>query len=219
MRQRTVKHLEEKLENNSTYLVKEPREMKGKWHDIFGNSNPIYLEIGCGKGQFILKHALEEPEKNFIAVEAQKTIVLRALEKAEENKVSNLFIFSDYVNDLNDYFEKDELDGIYLNFSDPWPKERYAKRRLTYRKRLLNYSEILKKDSIIEFKTDNDVLFKFTEEELEAVGFEILEKTQDLHASEYISKNFTTEYEDKFKDLAKNINYVKFKCEKKGHNE
>ena len=132
MRQRTVKNLEEKLELNSSFLIREPRECKGKWAEVFGNSNPIFLEIGCGKGQFIFKHASQNPDKNYIAIEGQESVALRALEKAENGGLQNLRVFMDFVNDIKDYFEEGELTGIYLNFSDPWPKARHAKRRLTF---------------------------------------------------------------------------------------
>ena len=211
MRQRTIKNIDEKLELNSSFLIREPKTYKGRWAEVFGNKNPIYLEIGCGKGQFIFKHAEASPEKNFIAVEGQNNVVLRALEKAEEKGQENLRIFIDFVNDLHDYFEEGELAGLYLNFSDPWPKARHAKRRLTYHKRLLNYREVLKDDGVIEFKTDNDNLFDFTLEEIEEAKLQVLEVTRDLHSSEYDSKNMTTEYEDKFSNAGKNINYVKFK--------
>ena len=116
MRQRNIKNLNEKLDMNSSFLIDNPKECKGKWSDIFGNDNPVYLEIGCGKGQFIMKQAQEFPKRNFIAIEGQSNVVLRALQKAEVNKCKNLRIFIDYVNDLEDYFEKRELSGIFLNF-------------------------------------------------------------------------------------------------------
>lgn len=211
MRQRNVKNLEEKLELNSSFLIRAPRELKGKWAQEFGNDNPIYLEIGCGKGQFIFNHASNNPDKNYIAIEGQENVALRALEKAEQGGLKNLRIFIDYVQDLKDYFEEGELEGIYLNFSDPWPKARHAKRRLTYHKRLMNYKEVIGPDGCIEFKTDNDGLFEFTREEIKEHGFEMLEVTTDLHASDYVSKFTTTEYEDKFRNNGKNINYVKIK--------
>lgn len=211
MRQRNVKNLEEKLELNSSFLIKEPREFKGKWAEEFGNDKPIYLEIGCGKGQFIFTQATENPDCNYIAIEGQENVALRALQKAEQGGLNNLRIFIDYVQDLKDYFEEGELEGIYLNFSDPWPKARHAKRRLTYHKRLFNYKEVIGKEGCIEFKTDNDGLFEFTMEEIQDYGFQILEMTRDLHQSDYESKNITTEYEDKFRKGGKNINYVKIK--------
>ena len=211
MRQRSVKNLEEKLELNSSFLIRDPREVKGKWSEVFGNKNPIYLEIGCGKGQFIFTYANKNPDKNYIAIEGQENVALRALEKAEQGGLQNLRIFIDFVNDIKDYFEEGELAGVYLNFSDPWPKARHAKRRLTYHKRLANYKEVIGAEGLIEFKTDNDELFEFSLEEIELGGYEVLEVTRDLHNSEFTSKEITTEYEDKFRNGGKNINYVKIK--------
>lgn len=211
MRQRNIKNLDEKLRMNSGFLVQEPEKFKGKWHEIFENHNPIYLEIGSGKGKFIFDMAYSNPDKNYIAIEGQSNVALRALEKAEAGQLPNLRIFIAYVHDLKDYFDRGELEGIYLNFSDPWPKARHAKRRLTYRDRLLNYREILNGNGAVEFKTDNDGLFEFTLEEIEACGARILEQTADLHASTFKSRDITTEYEDRFKGKGKNINYVKFK--------
>lgn len=212
MRQRTVKNLEEKLESNSSYRVMDPRAVKGKWHELFGNDGPIYLEIGCGKGKFILTRAEQNPSANFIAVEGQENVILRAMEKAEAAGLPNLRLFIDFVNDIGDYFEKGELAGIYLNFSDPWPKARHDKRRLTYHKRLENYFSIMGEDGFVEFKSDNDGLFEFTLEEIPLVPhLEMVEMTRDLHKSEYESRLVTTEYEDKFHESGKNINYVKIK--------
>lgn len=219
MRQRNIKNLEARLAENASFLIEDPRAMRGKWGQVFGNGNPIFLEIGCGKGKFILSKAMEHPDCNFIAVEGQENVILRAMEKAEaagrENGLSNLRLFIDYINDLNDYFEPGELAGIYLNFSDPWPKARHYKRRLTYRGRLLNYFQVLDEDGAIEFKTDNDGLFAFTMEEIEALiasdGIVIAEKTEDLHSTDFAGRLTTTEYEDKFKAAGKNINYVKIK--------
>ena len=214
MRQRTVKNLEEKMANNSSFLIKEPREAKGHWAEIFGNTNPVYLEIGCGKGKFILTRAQRNPEANYIAVEGQENVILRAMEKAEAAGLANLRLFNDFVNDLNDYFEKGELAGVYLNFSDPWPKARHDKRRLTYHKRLENYFQVMDEAGFVEFKTDNEGLFEFTLEEialLEEKGLKMAEMTRDLHGEDcsYESRLVTTEYEDKFSAAGKNINYVK----------
>ncbi|MFR1343097.1 MAG: tRNA (guanosine(46)-N7)-methyltransferase TrmB [Anaerovoracaceae bacterium] len=211
MRQRNIKNLDEKLRQNSQFLVEDPAQHKGKWARVFGNDNPIYLEIGCGKGQFIMKRAASCPSANYIAIEGQSNVALRALEKAQAEGMENLRIFIAYVHDLEDYFEAGELAGIYLNFSDPWPKARHFKRRLTYRQRLLNYKKVLGRDGFVEFKTDNDGLFEFSLEEIQEAGLEITEVTGDLHSEEYESKDFTTEYEDRFSKAGKNINYVKFK--------
>ena len=210
MRQRNIKNLSERIEQNSRLLIEEPGDCKGRWAEIFGNGNPIYLEIGCGKGNFITKHAFAEPDCNFIACEGQMSVVLRALEKAEASGSGNLRVFIDFVNDLEAYFEVGELSGIYLNFSDPWPKARHEKRRLTYRDRLRDYAWALKPGGFVEVKTDNDALYDFTLEEIEAAGYQITEQTRDLHSSSFESKNTTTEYEDKFSGRGKNINYVRF---------
>ena len=216
MRQRTVKNLEERLEQNSSFVIENPREAKGRWAEIFGNRNPVYLEIGCGKGRFILTQAERNPQANFIAVEGQANVILRAMEKAEAAELSNLRLFIDFVNDLNDYFEPGELAGVYLNFSDPWPKARHDKRRLTYHKRLENYFQVMGEDGFVEFKTDNEGLFEFTLEEIQLLaekGLEMAEMTRDLHGtdSQLESRQVTTEYEDKFRAAGKNINYVKIK--------
>ncbi len=211
MRQRNIKNLQEKLEQNSGFLVREPETVKGRWAELFGNDNPIYLELGCGKGKFISRMAQDNPDRNYIAIEGQSNVALRALEKAQEGRLANLRIFIDYVHDLQDYFTEGELDGIYLNFSDPWPKARHAKRRLTHRNRLKNYREVLSDEGTVEFKTDNDGLFDFTMEELEEGGFEILQQTRDLHKSGFSAAEITTEYEERFKDAGKNINFVKFR--------
>ena len=214
MRQRNIKNLEEKLAANSAFLIENPRARRGHWAEVFGNNNPIFLEIGCGKGKFITSRAEANPDVNYIAAEGQSSVVLRAMEKAQESKLANLRIFIDFIHDLRDYFEEGELAGLYLNFSDPWPKARHAKRRLTYRKNLENYRQVMKPEAAIEFKTDNEGLFEFTLEEISEAGFSIIEMTRDLHSPEgkvlYESAQYTTEYEDKFSSAGKNINYVKF---------
>ncbi len=222
MRQRNIKNLDERIAASSARLVEDPCSLKGHWSELFGNDRPIYLEIGCGKGDFIISHAKAEPECNFIACEGQASVVLRTLEKAEANESDNLRVFIAYVHDLSDYFERGELSGIYLNFSDPWPKARHSKRRLTYRSYLRNYKELLSEDGFIEFKTDNDGLFEFTLEEIAECGYEIVEMTRDLHASlapvadstdegSYAAKSrtFKTEYEKRFIECGKNISFVR----------
>ena len=216
MRQRNIKNLDERLAANSAFLIDDPRACRGRWAEIFGNDNPIMLEIGCGKGKFITSRAAANPDVNYIAAEGQSSVVLRAMEKAQESQLCNLRIFIDFIHDLRDYFEEGELSGLYLNFSDPWPKARHAKRRLTYHKNLENYRSVLGEDGFIEFKTDNEGLFEFTLEEIEAAGCSIVEMTRDLHGEEAalgpyatISRTYTTEYEQKFSAKGKNINFVR----------
>lgn len=209
MRQRNIKDLYIKIAENSFALVENPTLFKGKWHEVFNNQNPIYLEIGCGKGSFILKKAMSDENANYIAIEGQANVCLRALEKAEAKKQKNLKVIIGFVNDLKEFFSEGELSGIYLNFCDPWPKARHDKRRLTYHKRIENYREVMNDRGFIEFKTDNEGLFNFTLDEIKLLGIEPKEISGDLANSQFESKNFTTEYEEKFKKLGKKINYLK----------
>lgn len=212
MRQRKIKNIDEKLLNFAEFIVEDPAEMRGKWAEFFGNGRPIYLEIGCGKGQFITVHSKREPECNFIAIEGNESVVLRALQKAETEKLNNVKFVLEYVQDLREFFADGELAGIFLNFSDPWPKDRHAKRRLTYGKRLKQYCQVIEEGGSIRFKTDNELLYNFTLEQIEEEQLEILEMSRDLHHSPYAEHNITTEYEDKFAGIGKNINYVKIKA-------
>ena len=213
MRQRKAKDLDRRLSECSELMTVPAGENED--FKYFDNGGELYLEIGCGKGNFIIKKALDNPLKNFIAIEGQETVILRALEKAKASKlvdgdmILNLKFMMSFVDNMNDFFEEKQLSGIYLNFSDPWPKARHAKRRLTYRKRLEDYGWAVKPGGFIEIKTDNDALYEFTLEEIAAVGYEISEQSRDLHSSGFDSKNTTTEYEEKFKKNGKNINYVK----------
>lgn len=218
MRQRKAKDLDKRLQECSMYMIESPGDGN---KDYFNDDKDLFLEIGCGKGQFIIKKAKDNPDADFIAIEGQETVILRALEKAKEEDerqqnesdckqgLSNLKFMLTFVHTIDKFFNENQLSGIYLNFSDPWPKARHAKRRLTYRKRLQDYSKAIKKGGFIEIKTDNDALYDFTLEEIDAVGCKIAEQTRDLHNSNYASRFTTTEYEDRFKDKGKNINYVK----------
>lgn len=225
MRQRKAKDMEQRLENCKDLMVQQATPEA--WKTCFENNEAdLYLEIGCGKGQFILKKAMAEPGNNFIAIEGQETVILRALEKTaaacgreikndkievseQKRTIPNLKFACTFVEEMSELFYEGQLSGIYLNFSDPWPKARHAKRRLTYRERLKDYGWALKDGGFIEIKTDNDGLFEFTLEEIAETSFEIVEMTRDLHESDYRSKDFTTEYEEKFNSQGKNINYVK----------
>ena len=209
MRHRKVKNLDERIDANKEFLVEEATAHKGHWRELFGNEGRLYLELGCGKGKFITARAMADQEANFIGIEGLDAVIVRGLEKATENEVKNVRYVMEYVKDIRDFFEEGELDGIYLNFSDPWPKARHAKRRLTYGDTLLKYKQVLKPEGFIAFKTDNEGLFDFTMEEIERLGFEIKEMSRDLHNSDLAAKEFTTEYEEKFHGYGKNINYVK----------
>lgn len=211
MRQRRPKNLEERLGEFQDILVSGPGCRKGHWKETMNCSGRLFAEIGCGKGQFITARALAAPDDGFVGIEGQRSVLLRACEKLRESEITNVRLIGEFVNDPQDFFEEGELDGIYLNFSDPWPKARHKKRRLTYRDRLRSYEKVLKKEGFIEFKTDNDELFAFTIEEVEACGYETEESTEDLHSSDFESRNFRTEYEDRFRKLGKKINYIRFR--------
>lgn len=209
MRQRKVKNEEERLNEFGKNLIRNPRDHKGRWQELFGNQNDIYIEIGCGKGKFIITKAQENPDKNFIGIEGQGSVLLRALEKAEQVHLSNLIFLKEFMLDVEEYFAGSEISGIYLNFSDPWPKDRHAKRRLTHSRYLDGYKNILKPDHTIEFKTDNDELFQFALSEFKQNGLSLEEVTEDLHSSVFPAQLVTTEYEEKFKSANKTINYCK----------
>ena len=143
MRQRKVKNEEERLAENNEYLISEPKDRKGNWSGVFGNDNPIFAEFGCGKGKFIMTLAERNPDRNYIAVEGRGSIILRALEKAGQKGLKNIVFVHEYMKDVKEFFAQKELSGIYLNFSDPWPKDRHAKRRLTHSKYLDGYRNVL----------------------------------------------------------------------------
>ena len=212
MRQRKAKDLDRRLEECAELMIDNPEP--DKWQEYFGRDANTFVEIGCGKGNFIIKKAMDNPECNFVAIEGQETVILRAMEKVLELReegvpLDNLRFMCTFVNDMRDLFASESLAGIYLNFSDPWPKARHAKRRLTHRNRLMNYGQVVKEGGFVEFKTDNDDLFEFTLEEIGETNYAIMEQTRNLHGSQYDSRLTMTEYEHKFYEQGKNINYVK----------
>lgn len=166
---------------------------------IFTNDNPIWIEIGMGKGTFIMEMARLNPNINFVGIEKYSSVLLRAVQKQEEAMLENVKFIRMDAEYICDVFAKDEVDKIFLNFSDPWPKKRTAKRRLTSRQFLERYDAILKADGVIEFKTDNEVLFDFSLEEVEETKWNLVAVTRDLHHDETMNKgNVMTEYEAKF---------------------
>lgn len=192
----------------SPYVVQEERQPKvaGTWHEIFGNENPIHIEIGMGKGKFIHTMAKLHPEINYVGIEKYSSVLLRAIQKMEVEELPNLKFLRMDAEDIAKVFGAEEVDRIYLNFSDPWPKDRHAKRRLPSREFLARYDVILKKDAFLEFKTDNRELFDFAVEELEPAGWEADFITYDLHADEKLMEgNVMTEYEEKFSAMGNPI--------------
>ncbi len=183
----------------SPLVVHEPESLKGRWQERFGNDHPIRIEIGMGKGKFIHELAGRNPRINYIGIEKYSSVLLRGLQKMEAEPCSNLLFIRMDAEEIGEIFAPEEVDRIYLNFSDPWPKDRHAKRRLPSREFLERYDKILKKDGVLEFKTDNRALFDFALEELPAAGWEALKVTFDLHHEEEMMRdNVMTEYEEKF---------------------
>ncbi|MBE5960382.1 MAG: tRNA (guanosine(46)-N7)-methyltransferase TrmB [Lachnospiraceae bacterium] len=197
MRLRNVPGSQEFIAANE-FVVHEPESYKGKWHEFFGNNNPIHIEVGMGKGQFITALAMQNPDINYIGIEKYSSVLIRAIEKRTQVECNNLYFIRFDAENINTLFDKDEIDRIYLNFSDPWPKDRHAKRRLTSKEFLARYDQFLKKDGYIAFKTDNRPLFDFSLEQAPEAGWMLRDVTFDLHHSEYNEGNVMTEYEEKF---------------------
>lgn len=192
----------------SAYVIQEDtlEQRPGTWNTIFGNSNPIHIEIGMGKGKFIHTMAKEHPEINYIGIEKYSSVLLRAIQKMQEDEIPNLKFIRMDAEDIVKVFEQGEVDRIYLNFSDPWPKDRHAKRRLPSREFLARYDKILQKEGQLEFKTDNRPLFDFAVEELEPAGWKAKVITYDLHGEEKLMEgNVMTEYEEKFSAMGNPI--------------
>ncbi len=204
MRLRNVKGSREMIAANDL-VIHNPEEMKGKWSTVFENDHPIHIEVGMGKGRFLIDLASQNPDINYIGIEKYSSVLIRAIEKRQEVELSNLYFIRMDAEDINDVFEQDEIDRIYLNFSDPWPKDRHAKRRLTSHQFLKRYDQFLKRDGVVMFKTDNKDLFDFSLEEVSVAGWKIDNFTYDLHHSEYNEGNVMTEYEEKFSSMGNPI--------------
>ncbi|WP_270648036.1 tRNA (guanosine(46)-N7)-methyltransferase TrmB [Paeniclostridium hominis] len=198
MRRRKKKGADTKLLSYDNLVIKgDTLDLKGKWNERFKNNNPIHAEFGTGRGKFITTLAKQNPNINYIAMEIKEEVLLKAVEKAIDNKLDNiLFVWGD-VNKILDYFDNSELSRVYVNFCDPWPKKRWYKRRLTYRGFLENYKTILNESGEIHFKTDNEKLFEFSLNEFSEADLKLKNITLDLANSDY-EGNVTTEYEDKF---------------------
>ena len=192
----------------SPYVVQEAVQPRcpGTWKEIFGNQNPVQIEIGMGKGKFIHTMAKEHPEINYVGIEKYSSVLLRAIQKMEQEELPNLKFLRMDAEDIAKVFGPGEVDKIYLNFSDPWPKDRHAKRRLPSREFLARYDVILKKSGRLEFKTDNRELFDFAVEELEPAGWKAEIITYDLHNDASLMEgNVMTEYEEKFSAMGNPI--------------
>lgn len=183
----------------SEYVIQKPTEYKGRWREAFASEGELHIEVGMGKGRFIHEMAKRNPHIHYIGIEMYSSVLLRALQKMEAEPLPNLKFLCVDARSLEEIFEKGEVDHIYLNFSDPWPKDRHAKRRLPSRQFLARFDQILKPDGRLSFKTDNRELFDFAVEELEPAGWKAEIITYDLHADALLCEgNVMTEYEEKF---------------------
>lgn len=201
MRLRNIPGADEAIAD-SPHCIQEPMAEKGRWHLIFGNDHPVHIEIGMGKGQFIMQFAKDHPDINYIGIERYSSVLLRALQKMEVEPLPNIRFLCMDASIITEVFDKEEVAKIYLNFSDPWPKERHAKRRLTSRQFFERYDKILAGNGVVEFKTDNDDLFAFSMEEVAEAGWTLDAHTFDLHHDPVLNEgNIMTEYEEKFSSL------------------
>ena len=204
MRLKNIKGASEKILRGK-YFISNPMDYKGKWNSLFNNDNPIFIEIGMGKGNFIINNAINNPDINYIGIEMYDSVILRAVEKSNDLDIDNLYLVRMDARLIEDVFDR-EIGVIYLNFSDPWPKDRHAKRRLTSPRFLARYDSIFKGDKSIIMKTDNRDLFDYSVNSLRDYGYDIVDICYDLHKER--DNIITTEYEDKFTSMGISINYL-----------
>ncbi len=192
---------------DSTFTIKDPQEKKGLWNkEVFGNDNRIRIEIGMGKGRFLMDTATLNPDINYVGIEKYSSVLLRAIQKQEQLLLPNVKFIRMDAEDITEVFDASEVDRIYLNFSDPWPKDRHAKRRLPSRQFLARYDQILVPEGVVEFKTDNRDLFMFALDEVKEAGWNLDQVTYDLHKDEVMNQgNIMTEYEERFSSLGNPI--------------
>lgn len=198
----------EKISQYPQYVISNPEQFKGKWNEIFNNNHPLHIEVGTGKGQFIIGMAKKYPNINFIGIELQESVIVSALDRLIEAELPNVKLININAKDLENYFDKNEVSRIYLNFSDPWPKKRHTKRRLTYQSFLNIYENILIDGGEIHFKTDNRGLFEYSLVSFSQYGLTLNFVSLDLHQSDF-EDNIMTEYEEKFSKKGNPI----YRCE------
>ena len=208
MRLRNKPWASEKLNEYPQYVVAQPEEQKGKWNEVFGNDHPLHIEVGTGKGQFVTEMAKANPDINYIGIELYESVIVSALDRIIEADIPNVKLLNVDAKDLKDYFEKNDVDRVYLNFSDPWPKNRHEKRRLTYKTFLKLYEDILVDEGEIHFKTDNQGLFEYSLQSFSHYGLLLNFLSLDLHNSDF-EGNIMTEYEEKFSSRGQRI----YRCE------
>ncbi|GAB3065556.1 tRNA (guanosine(46)-N7)-methyltransferase TrmB [Virgibacillus ainsalahensis] len=197
MRQRNKPWADDFLQTNRHLVIQNASENRSRWQTIFGNSNPVHIEIGTGKGQFLIGMAKQFPNINFIGIEVAKSIVVTAAQKVIDSELDNILLLNENAENLQEIFAANEIGAIYLNFSDPWPKNRHEKRRLTFHTFLKQYREILDKSGELIFKTDNQGLFEYSLVSFSQFGMKLEQVNLDLHEQQD-SLNVMTEYEEKF---------------------
>ncbi|WEG13859.1 tRNA (guanosine(46)-N7)-methyltransferase TrmB [Pullulanibacillus sp. KACC 23026] len=208
MRVRHKPWAKDKIEAHPNWVISDPASMKGSWQKVFPVEQPLHIEVGMGKGQFITGMAKKHPDVNFIGMEFQGSVLVEALDKLLETPLENVRLLHNNAKDLAEYFAEGEVEVIYLNFSDPWPKKRHEKRRLTYSSFLETYKTLLSKEGHIELKTDNQGLFEYSLESFSDHGFIIRNVSLDLHGTGDLSI-VKTEYEEKFSNKGQRI----YRCE------
>ena len=211
MRRRGVKNLSTRIVSHPEVLIQNPQELKGKWQSAFKNNNPMHLEIGMGKGDFIIELAKKNPNVNYIGLEKFPSVIVVAMDKVVASKLTNILLVCFDATNLKEIFEDHEIDQIYLNFSDPWPKTRHAKRRLTSKTFLETYQDILKEGKTIEFKTDNRGLFEYSLISLNENNWQFLNLSMDLHTDYNTEEIAKTEYEKRFISLGQPIYFIEVK--------
>ncbi|WP_099975005.1 tRNA (guanosine(46)-N7)-methyltransferase TrmB [Lactobacillus terrae] len=210
MRLRNKPWAKDMINDNLDLISVHPEKMAGKWQSKFDKEQPLFIEVGSGKGRFITELAKGNPQNNYIAIEVQEGAIALLLKKQVENKIPNLQLLLANGANLDEMFAEDEVSGVYLNFSDPWPKTRHEKRRLTYKSFLSQYETVLKKDGILQFKTDNQGLFEYSLLSMNNYGMVFDDISLDLHNDEEKNAaNIETEYEEKFSKKGFRINYLK----------
>ena len=210
MRMRKMKNLEPRMERCAAYRIAEPQEKKGQWRSLKPDCTALWVEVGCGKGKFTAETAQANPDVLLIAVERCREAMVVAMEKAQAMGLRNVFFIDMDVANMEDIFAPGEIDRLFINFPDPWPRKKNAKRRLTYRTFLEKYCHVVRENGEIHFKTDNAPLFEFSLEEFAACGLEVKNLTRDLHKDGIVG--IMTGYEEKFYGLGTPINRCEVVC-------
>ena len=209
MRRRNVKNAQSRIDNHLDLVIKNPQDYRGKWQELFNNHSPIYLEIGMGKGKFLLEHANHNPNINYIGLEKFDSVIVQAVEKISLSRLSNIKLINEDATKILEFFDQKEIQKIYLNFSDPWPKNRHEKRRLTHKNFLKKYESILNGD--LEMKTDNQTFFEYSLISFNQEQWKFLDLSLDLHHRSVDETIISTEYEERFIKKGNQIYFLKTK--------